>query len=183
MQPPKIIRLPTSMLELSSELCRNSCADISSTPANPTTKEAQRSGVRRSPSISDASSALITGMSRFRMAPLEARDLVMPQVMPSWASTCPPTPAIRKAAQSRARGRAAAGFLRRILTRRGISSSVVTQNGTNVMATGPIRGSRNLTAVPWAAHIRLASASKPKYQSRRLETIVAEAVAMVAFRE
>ena len=39
------------------------------------------------------------------MAPFDASDLLIPQVIPSWASTWPPTPAMVKRTQSRAEGR------------------------------------------------------------------------------
>ncbi len=63
-----------------------------------------RNSVSRSFSMKEARTALITGMRRFKIAPFDARDLLMPQVIPSCASICPPTPAMVKLTQSLAVG-------------------------------------------------------------------------------
>ena len=117
--------MPTRYFMFRKETWRISSTDISMTPTRPTASEAMRKREILSCSMNEARTAVMTGTIRFSTAPLEASEREIPQVMPSWASTCPSTPARTNLPQSDHVGRTALGLERRFRISKGTSKMVV----------------------------------------------------------
>src|SRR5215471_17683481 len=158
--------LPQKNLLLVKSSSFQSTPEHAMTPPMASPKLIQRMADMRSRRKKCAITAVATGSARVMSAAFEASENRTPQVIKSWATTCPKTPMSMNCITSRLGIRFFSLPSRRSIE---ISISVDSVMGKKVAATGPICSCTILTSTNWLDQMRLHASSNP--QSRRRSTL------------